>query len=87
MTNERMLEHVNTLRRMLGDLPEPVHFEGCCGQDDITGKVFEAMFNAGAYDAIYYTVSRHLDAVSDEILKDIRYDEELRKKWETEHAE
>ncbi|MEE1163517.1 MAG: hypothetical protein UHU21_07470 [Lachnospiraceae bacterium] len=85
MTYEDILREVAEIRRILGNTPEPVFFEGA-GKDLLAGRVLEALACYGKLESVCYTSHQLISNLEERINISIKEREEADRRWKEKYS-
>ena len=82
---EDILQEVKQIRRILGNVPDPVFFDGTT-KDALAGKVLEALATYGKLESVCYTSHQLIGNLEDRIEDAIRERDEADRRWREKYA-
>jgi len=82
---EDILVEIRQIRRVLGNVPDPVFFDGE-HKDALAGKVLEALATYGKLESVCYTSHQLIGNLEDRIEDAIRERDEADRRWREKYA-
>lgn len=82
---EDILQEVKQIRRVLGNVPDPVFFDGTT-TDALAGKVLEALATYGKLESVCYTSHQLIGNLEDRIEDAIKERDEADRRWREKYA-